>query len=537
MTQEKSLFKSTFIVSFMTATSRVSGFVREMILAHVFGASAGFDAFLVAFRIPNFMRRLSAEGAFTQAFVPILSEYRQQQGPAEVKTFLKHMAGIMVLALAAITTIAIILTPWLIWVFAPGYIHDPTRYELAKTMLRITFPYIFFISLTSYVSGILNSYGKFGVPAFGPNFLNFALIGAALLLTPYFSQPIVALAWGVFIGGAAQLFFQLPFLWNLWENLQTHRATIQLPRLKISLIQLWQYFKTCWQDHGVKKVLKLMTLAIFGVSVGQISLLIDMLLASFLRTGSLSWLSYAERLTSFPLGVFGVAIATVVLPHLSRKHSANSPTEFSQALDWGLKLVLIIALPAALAMMLLAGPILATIYQHGQFFALDVIMVRRALVAFAWGIPGFMLVKVLASSFYSQQNVGTPVRVAVIAMIANIALATFLIFPLAHAGLALASTLTFSLNAALLFKNLYVRKFYRPSHNWGLFLLRLGAANAVMGAFLWFATDQLETWLSWDWMTRAWHLATLGGMALTIYLVCLILSGIKLREFVTLNKS
>lgn len=514
--KEKSLFTSTFLVSTMTATSRVSGFLRDLVLAHIFGAAAGMDAFLVAFRIPNFLRRLFAEGAFSQAFVPVLAGYREQQSHEAVQIFLNRIAGNLAVALFFVTIIAVLITPWLVWIFAPGFIHDPTRYELATTMLRITFPYLLFISLTAYVSGVLNSYGRFGIPAFTPNLLNFSLIGAAIFMAPYFTHPVIALAWGVFIGGVVQLLFQLPFLYKL-----------KLP-LKPQLF---------WRDEGVKKVLKLMLPAIFGVSVAQISLLIDTLLASFLHQGSVSWLYFSDRLTSFPLGVFGIAIATVILPHLARKYAANSQHEFSQALDWGLRSVLIIAMPAAVSMILLSGPILTTLLQYGKFLANDVVMTQRSLIAFSFGIPAFMLVKVLASSFYSQQNISTPVRIAVISTIANIVLASMLIFPFAHVGLAMATACTSSLNAALLFKTLYVHRFYKPSKTWGKFFMRLITANIIMAIFLWWTTAPIATWLSWDWITRVWHLGALCIGAILVYFACLVLSGMKLREFLHVKEN
>lgn len=506
----KSLFKSTFMVSAMTVTSRITGFLRDLVFAHVFGAAAGLDAFLVAFRIPNFLRRLFAEGAFSQAFVPVLAEYRQQQSEAEIKIFLGRMAGNMALVLFIVTAIAVVIAPLLVWVFVPGFVHDPTRFELTKAMLRITFPYLFFISLTAYISGILNTYGSFSIPAFTPNLLNFALIGAAIFLAPYFSQPVVALAWGIFIGGAVQLLFQLPFLYKL--------RLLPKPQL-------------CWQDAGVKKVLKLMLPAIFGVSAAQISILIDNFFASFLRQGSLSWLYYSDRLTSFPLGVFGVAIATVILPHLARKYSAKSSIEFSQSLDWALKLILLIALPATIGLILLSTPILTTLLQYGKFTAFDVTMAQRSLIGFALGIPAFMLVKVLAVGFYSRQNISTPVRIAIIATSANVILDAVLIFPLAHAGLALATSLASTLNASLLFILLRKRNFYQPAKNWLRFGWKVLIANAALTLFLWLATAKADFWLNWHSLTRAWHLGFLCVGAIAIYFIALALSGLKWKEF------
>lgn len=508
---KKSLFKSTVTFSFMTIISRMTGLLRELVFAYVFGATAGLDAFYIALRIPNFFRSLFAEGAFSQAFVPVLSEYRYNRSIQEVRLFLDQMAGLMLTVLFIFTIIAIVITPWLVYIFAPGYIHDPGRLELTAVMLRITFPYILFISLAAYVGGILNTYGKFGVPAFTPNLLNLALVGAAVWLAPYFAQPVQALAWGIFIGGAAQLLFQLPFLYKL--NL--------LPRPRI-----------IWRDSGVKRVLRLMLPAILGVSVAQISLLLDNILGSFLRAGSISWLNFSSRLTLFPLGVFGIAIATVVLPHLARKYAAQSHKEFSETLDWALQVVFLIAIPAAIGVSLLAGPIITTLLQYGKFTEFDVFMVRRSVWGFAVGIPAFMLVKVFATVFYSRQNIKTPVKIAIVAVIFNICFAMGLLFPLKHAGLALATSLTSMFNAGLLFWIIKKNKYYVSKAGWKIFWVQLLVANLILALFLWVAAADLTMWLHWDAITRIWHLAILCLAAITIYFLCLWVGGIKLRRFI-----
>ena len=509
---KKNLLKSTLVFSGMTMISRVTGLLRDMVFASYFGAAAGMDAFNIAYRIPNFFRCLFGEGAFSQGFIPVLAEYKQNKDQAEVVAFLQAMAGVMLLVLFVFTAVAILVTPWLIYAFAPGYIHDVGRIALTTTMLRITFPYILFISLSAYASGILNAYGKFGIPAFAPNLLNLSLIGAAMFLAKFFAQPIVALAWGVFIGGLAQLLFQLPFL------------------LKLNLLA-WP--KITWRNSGVMRVLKLMIPALFGVSVAQISFLVDNFLASYLSVGSISWLYYANRLTMFPLGVFGVAIATVVLPNLSGKYAAKSAVEFSQILDWALKFVLIIALPATIGIMMLSGPIIATLFQfkHGQFNDFDVVMVQQALLGFAVGIPAFMLVKVLASGFYSRQNIKAPVKIAVIAVIANIILASILFVPLKHAGLALATSLTSVLNASLLFYLMRKDDSYQPGNGWAVFWLRLLFASIALIAFLWIFQAKLIIWLNWGFFTRAWHLAVLCVGAVTVYVVSLLAGGMRPRDF------
>lgn len=508
---KKSLLKSTFTFSFMTVISRITGFIRELIFAYVFGATGSLDAFLVAYRIPNFLRRLTAEGAFSQAFVPVLSEYREKNTVDETKLFLSHMAGSMILILSVFSLIAILITPLLIYIFAPGFINDSSKIALATSMLRITFPYILFISLTAYIAGILNSYGKFGASAFSPNLLNLTMIFAAIFIAPHFDEPVKALAWGVLIGGIAQLLFQIPFLYKL--NL--------MPRPKIS-----------WNDTGVIRVLKLMVPAIFGVSVAQISVFIDTIFASFLQAGSISWLNYSDRLTSFPLGIFGVAVATVVLPYLSRKYASKSEKEFSAALDWGLRFILIIAFPAAISLAILSGHILTTLFHYGKFSQFDVEMTRRSLLAFTVGIPAFMLVKIFASGFYSRQNIKTPVKVAIVAMVSNIILAGILVFPLKHAGLALSTSLTSILNAGLLFWNMRKNSIYVPGAGWKLFWLRMIFANTVLSLVLWFGISDLSLWFDLKFFDRVLRLVGLCFIGLFSYLSCLWLSGIRLRDFI-----
>ncbi len=509
---KKTLLKSTLIFSAMTVISRITGLVREMVFAYYFGAGSGMDAFNVAYRIPNFLRGLFGEGAFSQAFIPILSEYKQNRTHDEVRLFLDRVAGAILSVLSILTIVAVLITPWLVYLFAPGFAHDPTRFELTASMLRITFPYILFVSLSAYVSGILNSYGRFGVPAFSPNFLNLALIGSAIFLAPYCDEPTKALAWGIFIGGIAQLAVQLPLLSRL--NLLPHP-------------------KILWRDEGVRKILKLMIPAILGVSVAQISFLVDNLLASFLPIGSISWLNYSNRLTLFPLGVFGVAIATVVLPHLARKHASLAKQDFSSALDWAIRFVLIIAIPAVIGLSMLAGPIVATLFQFqgGNFTEFDVLMVRKSLFGFVLGVPAFMLIKVLASAFYSQQNIKLPVKIAAISLAINMVLAVILVFPLKHAGLALATSLTSTINAILLFVMLKRKGIYLQDNGWKLFWWRLIFANLVLLLFLYLSSANLSEWFVWDKFTRVLRLALLCVGSTLLYLLSLWITGMRIKQF------
>ncbi|MGD9592284.1 MAG: murein biosynthesis integral membrane protein MurJ [Candidatus Berkiella sp.] len=423
------LFKSTAIVSFMTFMSRIVGFIRDMVMASVFGASPGMDAFLLAFKIPNFMRRLFAEGAFSQAFVPVLSEYRTNKTPQEVKSLVDNVFGALTVVLILVTIIGVVCAPILVWLFAPGFDTKDPRFSMATHLLQITFPYIFFISLTAFAAGVQNAHGKFAIPAFTPVLLNLSLIIAAFFCSTYFVEPIYALGWGVMVAGIAQLLFQAPFL---------------------SKLALFPSFKLNWQSPGVKRVLTLMTPAIIGASVMQINLLVDTIFASFLPVGSLTWLYFSDRLLEFPIGMFGVALATVVLPHLSQQYAKSSHTGFSASVDWALRWILLIGIPCTIGLVMLSGPMLATLLQYGEFTPHDVIMASRSLIALSLGLVFFLAVKVLVSAFYARQNTKLPVKIAIVAMIANVVFNGLLIGPLAHAGLALASTLSSVINVSLL---------------------------------------------------------------------------------------
>jgi putative peptidoglycan lipid II flippase len=506
----RKLLKSTATVSSLTMVSRILGFIRDMVFARVFGAGVGTDAFFVAFKIPNFLRRLFAEGAFSLAFVPVLSEYKEQRGHTEVHELINRVAGTLGGILFLVSLAGVLAAPLLIMLFAPGFIGDAQgRYELAVEMLRFTFPYLLFISLTAFAGGILNSYGRFGIPALTPVLLNLCLIGAALWLAPLLKQPIIALAWAVFAAGALQLAFQLPFLW----------------RLKLLPRPRWG-----WAYEGVQRILKLMLPAIFGSSVAQINLLLDTLIASFLAAGSVSWLYYSDRLMEFPLGVFGIALATVILPSLSRRHAAESGREFSRILDWGLRWVLVVGAPAMLGLMLLSGPILATLFQYGEFGTDDVLMARRSLMAYSLGLLGFMLIKVLAPGFYARQDTRTPVRFGVIAMICNMALNLLLVWPLAHAGLALATSLGAFINAALLFHRLRRDEIYTPGGGWPLLLLRVLLASTAMGLVLHFGTASIDQWLDWSALDRVLQLLLWIAVGTAAYASVLLISGLRPRH-------
>lgn len=502
------LYKSTAIVSGMTLISRIMGFVRDMLIANMFGVSAATDVFFVAFKIPNFLRRLFAEGAFAHAFVPVLMDYKQKEDPAGLKRLIDKTAGTLLVLLFLLTLIGIIATPILILLFAPGFLWDGDQYPLALMMLRITFPYLLFISLTAFAGAILNVHGKFAVPALTPVLLNICMIMAAIWLAPFFSTPIVALAWGVFVAGVLQLCFQIPALVGLGL----------LPR-----------FRWGWADPGVRQVLKLMMPAIFGVSVVQVNLLFDTLVASFLSSGSVSWLYYSDRLVEFPLGLLGVAVATVILPGLSRNHVIEDRGAFSKSLDWGLKLVVLIGLPATVGLVILAQPLLFTLFQYHEFGVDDVVMAGKSLKAFAFGLLGFILIKVLVPGFSARLDTKTPARFGFYSIICNVILNILLVIPLAHAGIALATSLSAYLNAGLLLAVLLKQKIFLPEKDWGLFLVRIIFACMAMVGFLQYFTEQ-QSWLEWSSAERGLHLSLIVAGAMLVYSVCLGLAGLRLSQ-------
>jgi len=520
--KDSGLLRSSGVVSFFTMLSRFMGLARDIIFARVIGAEALADVFFVAFKIPNFFRRLFAEGAFAQAFVPVLGEYREKGSQAAVKALIDRVTGTLGISLVALTLIIVVASPVLAAIFAPKwFFDDPAKFAATADMLRITFPYLLFISLTGVAGGILNSYDRFAVPAFTPLLLNVSLIAAALIAAPLFAEPAYALAWGVFMAGVVQLMFQLPFL---------HRIHM-LPTPRVD-----------WQDSGVRKILALMGPAIFGVSVSQINLVLDTMLATFLPTGSVSWLYYSDRLSELPLGVFAVAIATVILPNLSRHHAAESKQAFSETLDWALKLVLIIAVPAAAALILLAEPILVTLFFYGDVMtARDMTMATLSLRAYAVGLVAFMLIKVLAPGFFARQDMRTPVRIGVIAMVSNMVLNLLFVLPLhyyweiGHMGLAAATSVSAFLNAGLLYLFLRKHNIYSPSARWIRFFVGLLLSVAAMVAVLVIVANQLNVGDSHLWQQLVWwqRVGNIGALCLagfTTYTGCLFVTGFRLAD-------
>ena len=505
-----SILRSVFSTGAGTLVSRVLGLVRDVVIASVFGAGTSADTFFVAFRIPNFFRRLFGEGAFSHAFVPVLSEYRASRSEDEVRELVASVAGTLGAVLIAVTAAGVLGAPFLVYVFASGFASDPDQAALAGSLLRLTFPYLLFISLTALAGGILNTWGRFGIPAITPSLLNVALIGAAILLAPRFEEPVYALAWGVLIGGVAQLAFQLPFLWRIRMLLR--------PRLRTA-------------HEGVRRIVRLIVPALLGVSVAQVNLLVDTQFASFLVTGSISWLYYSDRLMEFPLGVFGIALATVALPNLARRHAEGDATGYHATLDWALRLVVVIAVPAAIGLGILALPMISTVFQYGEFDGHAVRMSALSLSAYASGLVAFVGVKVLAAGFHARQEMRAPVRIAVVAMVANVVLNFVLVGPLAHAGLALASALAAWLNAALLLRSLRKGGIFRPEPGWAGFLVRTGVAAVVLALVLVWLQGSAEGWLSWGAPERALRLGGLVAAGAVVWFAALAAIGVRPRDF------
>lgn len=509
------LLGSSFVVSIGTMLSRVLGLVRDVVLANLLGAAPNADAFFVAFKIPNFLRRLFAEGAFSQAFVPVLTETREQGSHEAVRHLVDRVAGVLGGSLFVLTALAMVMAPWVALIFAPGFSRDVAKLALTADLIVWTFPYLLLISLTGFCGAILNTYGRFAVPAYTPVLLNLSLITAAVVWAPTMPEPALGLAMGVTLAGVVQLLFQLPSL----------RA------LKLTPRPVWDT-----KDEGVRKILMLMVPALFGVSVSQINLLFDTVLASLLPDGSVAWLYYSDRLTELPLGVFAIAIATVILPTLSALNTRAEPEEFSQTLAWAMRNVLLIAVPATVALWLLAEPILATLFQYGAFTDRDVEMAAASLRAYTVGLGGFMLIKVLAPGYYARQDMKTPVKIGIIAMVSNMVLNVLFVFPLmwyfemGHVGLALATSVSAWINAGLLYLGLRRGGISLTGVFEAKFVARLVVAVSMMGIAVSMMSPAVSLWLTADLSWRVGQMTLLVFVGMASFAIVLAVLGFKLNE-------
>ena len=504
------LLRALATVSSLTMVSRVLGYARDFFIARAFGAGLATDAFFVAFKIPNLLRRLFAEGAFSQAFVPILAGYRHSGSEQDTRTLIDSVSTLLFLALVVTAALGMAAAPLIVYVTAPGFAADPEKFALTVQLLRITFPYIVFISLVALAAGILNTWNRFSVPAITPALLNVSFIVMAAFFADRFDPPVLALAWAVFIGGALQLAFQVPFL------------------LRIGRMPRWRFDLS---HPGVKRLLTLMAPAAFGVSVSQVSLVINQIFASFLVTGSVSWLYYADRLMELPAGVLGVALGTILLPSLARYHADANTKEYARLLDWGLRMTFVLAVPSAVALAVLALPLITALFHYGRFSAEDAWMTRQALMAYSLGLVGMMLVKILAPGFYARQNVGTPVKIGIFTLVVTQLMNLAFVGWLKHAGLALAIGLGACLNAALLFYFLRKGQVYQPQPGWPAFLLKIAAAAGFMAVVLFTAMGEGTWWLGAGWQLKLPAIAglvALGGLA---YAGVLLALGFRPRDF------
>jgi putative peptidoglycan lipid II flippase len=527
-----SLLRSMFSFSAMTFISRLLGLVREWSINHVFGVSATTDAFWIAFRIPNFMRRLFAEGSFSTAFVPVLTQTKEKRTHEELRELIARTAGTLSVVLLLVTMAGVGWALFASHYWPDAWVADPVKFHLANTLLAITFPFLFFVSLTALAGGILNSFHRFALPAITPVILNLCMIGGAWWWSRHFAIPIEGLAWSIFVAGILQLAIQFP----------------ALRKLDLLVRPRWG-----WRHPGVQRILQLMLPTLFGSSVAQVNLLLDTFIAAYLIDGSQTWLSNSDRLLEFPLGIFGVALGTVILPSLSRHHVNTDHDGFSRALDWGLRTTLLIAIPAMFGLVLLAKPIVATLFLNGRFKPHDVDMVGLSVSALSFGLPAFALVKVLLPAFYARQDTKTPVRAGVVAMVANMALnvifvgALFVLWngpsqsgdgllariaqvPGLHLGLALASSFSSYLNFSQLWYALRRDGVYRREPGWGRHLARLALACGLMVAAILIGLYCWPDWTDVPTLERVWHLAVITAVAGTVYLGTLFAAGLRLRD-------
>ena len=504
------LLKALSTVSTLTLLSRITGLVRESLMAVAFGAGLQMDAFQAAFRVPNILRRMFAEGAFSQAFVPILGEYQRRRGDDATRDLVGRVATLLAVVLLGLSVLGILGAPGLVYALASSFDKTPGKFELTAQLIRIMFPYILFVSLVSLAGGVLNVYRRFAIPAFTPVLLNLSIIASAIFVAPHVEPPIVALAWGVFAGGVAQLILQLRPL------AQLH----MLPRASF-----------LWRDEGVRRVLSAMGPALLGVSAAQISALINTQLAAYLGDGRISWISYADRLMEFPSALLGVALGTVLLPSLSKHHHDANHTQYRELLDWGLRLSFLLALPAALALALLAVPLIATLYQYGRFTVNDLWQTRAALLGYSVGLLGLIAVKILAPGFYARQNMKTPVKIAFLTVLFAQTLAVILMFQIGHAGLTLSTSLGACFNATLLYVAMRRAGVYAPLPGWGRFLARVAMALLVLGVVLWFAGGDDTFWVTAGLWAKVGRLAGVVAAGAMAYFAALWLLGFRLADF------
>lgn len=518
-----SLWRSTIIVSAMTMLSRIAGLVRDVVLVQYFGAGKEFDAFAVAFKIPNFFRRLFAEGSFSNAFVPVLSEYKQTQTHAEVQILISRVFGNLLLIMSLLTLVAMIFAPAIIYLYASGFADDPTKFQLTVDLFRLTVPYLLFMSLTAFAASILNSYGSFLTPAFAPVLLNLSMILAAVFAIQYFDPAIMAIGWAVLFAGFIQFAIQIPELW---------RKKLLIPP------------KIDFQHQGVRKILTLMLPGLFGVSVTQINLLLNTVWASHMQTGSISWMYSAERMTELPLGLIGVAIASVILPSLSARNAEQNQEHFKSTLDWAIKVIVAFGLPATIALYILAMPLIQVIFQRGAFTFSDTQMTAMALQAMSFGVIAFMLIKVLAPGFYAKQDTKTPVKIGLVTVVANailtasfVGLFKYMNWQATHIALGMGASASALINAILLYYYLHQREIFRLEKHWIKLAIQFIFANVVMAVALIYAMQYFYADYAMPKTMQLIYLIVLIAIGLISYALALFCSGFKFKDLAVRKKS
>jgi putative peptidoglycan lipid II flippase len=509
------LLRVLVTVSGMTMLSRIAGLVREIVQAALFGATDATDAFGVAFRIPNLLRRMFAEGAFSQAFVPILGEYKARRGPEETRSLVDDTATLLLWVLLCVTVTGVLCAPLLVWLLGSGLETRPGVFDDAVILTRVMFPYILLVSLVAAASGVLNSWRQFAVPAFTPVLLNVSVIGCAYWLTPWTRPPILSLAIGVAVGGVLQLAFQVPALIRIG----------MLPRLR------W-HPGLAWSNPAVRRIGRQMVPAVLAVSVAQLSLVINVNIATRLGTGAVSWINYADRLMEFPTALLGAALATILTPSLSDARARGDERSYGDLLDWGMRLSFLLALPCALALWMIATPLTATLFQRGAFSAEDVFKTQQAVSAYGVGLLGLILVKILAPGYYAQQDIRTPVKIGIVVLVSTQLMNVIFVPLYQHAGLALSTSVGACANALMLYSGLKRRGAIQLQPGWLVFFGQLGAGLLVLGGILFFANRQF------DWMALSAHpWQRVGILAAVIaggggaYLVTLAASGLRFTQF------
>ena len=510
------ILKSALIVSLMTLFSRVSGLIRDIAFASYLGSSTAADAFFVAFRIPNLFRRIFAEGAFSLAFVPVFSEYHHSRTEQQTREFVNAMVAKLMLALIVVCIVGVLFSDYLLALIAPGFKSDAEKFAMASDALRITFPYLFFISLVAMAAGILNTYERFAIPAVTPVLLNICLIVAAIVFVPGHTNPTVVLAIAVCVAGLVQFLLQIPFL--------KKQAILPVPSFKS---------QTDKSDDGVKRVFKLMLPVIYGSSVAQLNAIVNTVLASFLITGSVSWLYYSDRLMEFPLALFVLAISTVILPSLSKQHTEGNEAEFSRLLDWGLRVVLLIVIPAVVGMFVLSGQLMSTLFQYNEFTAHDTLMSSDSLKAYSFGLLGLAVVKVLSPGFYAKQDTKTPVKIGVVAMIVNLVFALILVWPFKHVGLAAAFSISTLANALILVWVLIRSGLYQPEKGWLVYCIKLLLASLLMGLVVLWGVPDIQTWMNFTLFERVWNIIIWIVIGMTSFVILSYAMGLRIKQLVT----